>query len=985
MKEVVLKQPLFLFKILSYKQKNVFLQKLYLMKKNYFVLISLFLFTFFAINSFAQCGNNEAEFHFEINVSSWAFELSWTLQDGNGNLLYEYDVPSGTSDVSISETFCVADDACLVFDIYDTFGDGISCGNCSDDYFLITLNGDTITFRQNYDFDNQDTYQFNCPQGAACFDPLVAVQDVWYDAEFDNSWYEFTPDVSGIYEISTCDSNSCSTQLWFYEDCTGNIFTENEEGAMAYNNNSENCAPQSTLFSILEEGVSYLIRIGDENDDCSGIIKWQVTYSGPVVGCMEEGYCNYDPLASEPGPCYEWNSPDCPSAPDLIMDGPYAANSMFLDQIFMNPNSSYDVCQVEEGCVRGLGERTVLKFATRIANIGDVDYFIGLPGPNPDQFDFDNCHNHAHYKGYAEYILFDEDLNEIPVGFKAGFCVMDIECSGGGTAKYNCGNMGISAGCSDIYGSSTTCNWIDITDVDTGNYTFVIRTNWDQSPDALGRHEADYNNNWAQICLYIGLDGNNNKTFSINSDCPIYTDCLGVELGDAIVDCSGECNGSKLMGDLDENVIQNLADAQAYIQGILGNNLTPSNCNDLNADGAITVFDACLLQDCYYGENDPHVHGADIIHDHCNFPYGYINTGDTMFLSITDYNLIDKYIEISVKNPYNEILAYEFEVSGIELITAENLAPLSEYPISPQNALGGNKVIGISYLDSTLDKNSNYVPLVRLNFNQLTDSTICIAQIIEGVNGRYEATVNVIENGCITISSASEIALNVPETVCDNEGNITLEATPHGGSFFGVGIENNILNLDEVSAGNYPLEYHYPGLSPVSATIEVLNTQVIEMEDTLNVNLSDDIFTLNASPEGGSFIGNAVHNNQFSPELAGLGEHIITYNYPLNNGCTASKEMVINVSTNVSIMDINNILNVQIAPNPFNQNTIISFENDERISHTLEIYDAMGKKVRTYTPTNENFFEVEKENLSNGVYIYKLEGAYISTGRLVVY
>jgi hypothetical protein len=50
---------------------------------------------------------------------------------------------------------------------------------------------------------------------------------------------------------------------------------------------------------------------------------------------------------------------------------------------------------------------------------------------------------------------------------------MDIDCNGGGTGGYNCGNMGISAGCADVYGSGTTCNWIDITDVDTGDYTFV--------------------------------------------------------------------------------------------------------------------------------------------------------------------------------------------------------------------------------------------------------------------------------------------------------------------------------------------------------------------------------------------------------------------------------------------------------------------------------------------------------------------------------
>lgn len=91
----------------------------------------------------------------------------------------------------------------------------------------------------------------------------------------------------------------------------------------------------------------------------------------------------------------------------------------------------------------------------------------------------------------------------IPIGFKNGFCVLDLECSGGGTAQYGCSNMGISVGCGDIYSSGLDCQWLDITDVDTGFYTMAIKVNWGQSPDALGHYEMDYMNNWAQVCIHI--------------------------------------------------------------------------------------------------------------------------------------------------------------------------------------------------------------------------------------------------------------------------------------------------------------------------------------------------------------------------------------------------------------------------------------------------------------------------------------------------
>ena len=77
---------------------------------------------------------------------------------------------------------------------------------------------------------------------------------------------------------------------------------------------------------------------------------------------------------------------------------------------------------------------------------------------------------------------------------------MDLECSGGGTGQYGCGNMGISAGCGDIYGSGLSCQWIDVTDVEDGTYYLIVRANYDFIPDALGRAENSYENNHAWLC-----------------------------------------------------------------------------------------------------------------------------------------------------------------------------------------------------------------------------------------------------------------------------------------------------------------------------------------------------------------------------------------------------------------------------------------------------------------------------------------------------
>ena len=61
------------------------------------------------------------------------------------------------------------------------------------------------------------------------------------------------------------------------------------------------------------------------------------------------------------------------------------------------------------------------------------------------------------------------------------------------------------------------------------------------------------------------------------------------------------------MGDLDGDADQDLTDAEAYVDGILGNDLEAVACNDLDQDGELTVSDAALMAQCQYW---------DIAHEH---------------------------------------------------------------------------------------------------------------------------------------------------------------------------------------------------------------------------------------------------------------------------------------------------------------------------------------------------------------------------------
>jgi hypothetical protein len=93
------------------------------MKNIYLVCFMLILSTGF---SFAQCEMNEVEVSITIETDAWGEETSWTLSDLMGNVIIQGGQGGVYDDFTIfSESICVDNNACLFFEIYDTWGDGI--------------------------------------------------------------------------------------------------------------------------------------------------------------------------------------------------------------------------------------------------------------------------------------------------------------------------------------------------------------------------------------------------------------------------------------------------------------------------------------------------------------------------------------------------------------------------------------------------------------------------------------------------------------------------------------------------------------------------------------------------------------------------------------------------------------------------------------------------------------------------------------------
>lgn len=686
-----------------------------------------------ANNLFAQCGPGETHVRLVINSDYYSSEVSWQLTDFDNTVVYAFgSVPDSSTHIY---NYCVPAGDCVVFRIHDVYGDGIA----PDGYYQLYVSDSLWHTNDGGAYGFGENILFGCPPGKFCDNPLPLNmgQDATVAGQSE-SWYRFVPADTGTYQISTCGlGNTCPTKIWVYDHCQGITVFPNNLGTIFYAEGG--CSPddpngaEATLY--LASGQEYFVRIGYAAGNCGGNpAKFEAKYLGPVVGCTDPGACNYQPLATVSGPCIYPGDPNCTDLPDLVIRED-VLKATFHPMLI--PNA--DACAVQEGCIRGFGDRVVLNFTTHIQNIGVADYFIGSPPVDPnaasDQFVFDPCHNHWHYRGYAEYVLFDASGTKLPLGSKNGFCVLDLECSNGGLGKYNCSYMGITAGCGDIYDQSLPCQWIDITGIPPGLYTFVVRVNWDKSADATGRQEVTYDNNWAQACFTLDYTPDGLPIVEVVENCPQFADCAGTVFGDAQPDCKGVCNGLSLRGDYNDDTVRDTDDVEAYLAAALVANVSPTNCSDLDANASLDVYDAALLQECELHGDDVQYWGARFA---CAFPAGTFNEKDIVYLLPGAFNAQAKTLDVEVVNPYSKLLGFQFSVSGMVLDSVESLDPgfEADWQFNPANS----SVVGLNTSEVPMKKHVLPANFLRLHYDHLTgdQQQVCLSGITAIVNDRYQ-------------------------------------------------------------------------------------------------------------------------------------------------------------------------------------------------------------------------------------------------------
>ncbi|KAM6149166.1 protein-lysine 6-oxidase isoform 1-T1 [Erethizon dorsatum] len=182
--------------------------------------------------------------------------------------------------------------------------------------------------------------------------------------------------------------------------------------------------------------------------------------------------------------------------PDLVADPYYIQASTYVQKMAM-----YNLrCAAEENClassayrgdVRDYDYRVLLRFPQRVKNQGTSDF---LPSRPRYSWEWHSCHQHYHSMDeFSHYDLLDANTqSRVAEGHKASFCLEDTSCDYGYYRRFACTahTQGLSPGCYDTYAADIDCQWIDITDVQPGNYILKVSVN----PSYLVP-ESDYSNN----------------------------------------------------------------------------------------------------------------------------------------------------------------------------------------------------------------------------------------------------------------------------------------------------------------------------------------------------------------------------------------------------------------------------------------------------------------------------------------------------------
>lgn len=180
--------------------------------------------------------------------------------------------------------------------------------------------------------------------------------------------------------------------------------------------------------------------------------------------------------------------------------------------------------------------------------------------------------------------------------------------------------------------------------------------------------------------------------------------------------------------------------------------------------------------------------------------------------------------------------------------------------------------------------------------------------------GTYTVTVTstdgIVSTANVTISLHTPVLTLNNADFCVNGAAQTISGytpIPTAGqnfSFSGFGVSNNQFNPSVTGLGSHPVTYSFTDQSGCSNTTTALFSVVPIPTVTLNMPgiacITDSPINVSITPAGGILTGPGIVGTQFHPNLAGAGQHQITYQYTDPLACTNIATFVVTANITVN-------------------------------------------------------------------------------------
>ncbi len=290
--------------------------------------------------------------------------------------------------------------------------------------------------------------------------------------------------------------------------------------------------------------------------------------------------------------------------------------------------------------------------------------------------------------------------------------------------------------------------------------------------------------------------------------------------------------------------------------------------------------------------------------------------------------------------------------------TAVNQRPNIRFGIQNQYSA---QWISAQTLSSTTSFNPYSIP------TGTDDYYVTITDTITGCTSHDSATIHV--------DPAPTVFLGNDTTAC---GQFILDAANPGDTYlWNDSSVNQTFTVD--TTGEYYVTVTHLQSCSASDSIQVTINELPAVSlilpfDSLCIDDGSQVLT-GGLPANGSFSGNGINGNTLDPMIAGAGVHTVTYTFTdTATTCTGSATDTIVIDICAGIKNRTVDLPFSVYPNPVSKTLTIVFgaiNNKCRI----DLFSMDAKEINSRTIENAFSYELNLENLPNGIYYLKVSTA----------